>query len=205
MGAIKLEEIPTWSRKALQGITFWIGHRRALYDHYPLGESAFVAELCNLIFAHLDKDHVLECEMSYSKIAGKAHLPSIIGPKARADIVVLRKGAKGAEPVPAFVIEVKRGSASQKEIDNDLKRLAAINSVNTSLRTMLFVVCEAKRHGRFVSAEGQSIRGLHQIPDDAGHFRVRRTFKAAHAFKTRDTAQYASLVEVFAVRSQSPS
>lgn len=46
-------KVPRWALKSLQGITYWIGHRRSLYDQYPLGESAFVAELCNLIYAHL--------------------------------------------------------------------------------------------------------------------------------------------------------
>lgn len=44
---------PRWARKLLQGITYWIGHRRSLYDQYPLGESAFAAEFCNLIYAQL--------------------------------------------------------------------------------------------------------------------------------------------------------
>jgi hypothetical protein len=62
---------------------------------------------------------------------------------------------------------------------------------------MLFVVSEARRLPRFVTEDGQSLRGPHSIPDDRGHFRVRRTFKAAHAFKTIETAQYASLLEVY--------
>lgn len=193
-----LLEIPIWSRKALQGITYWIGHRRCLYSNYPLGESAFIAELCNLIFAHLGKHQTLRCEMMYSELAGGAELPELFGRRARADIVVLnRSEATGGEPVPKFIVEVKRGSAPTKEVDRDLRRLAAIARLNRECRVMLFIISEAKRLDRFVTSDGQSVSGPHKIPDDDGHFRIRRTFKAAHAFKTRDTAQYASLLEVY--------
>jgi hypothetical protein len=194
---MKLLDVPNWSRKSLQGITYWIGHRRSLYDRYPLGESAFVAEICNLIFAHLGKDYELQCEVMYKELSDGKPLPAIFGKRARADIVVSEKSSRGSDPVPRFVIEVKRGSAPTKEIDNDLQRLAAIARIDRGLRTMLFVVSEAKRLDRFVTSEGQSITGYHPIPDDIGHFRVRKTYKAAHAFKTRDRAQYASLLEVY--------
>jgi hypothetical protein len=194
----KLLALPEWSRKAMQGITFWIGHRRSLYDHYPLGESAFVAELCNLIYAHLDSDHALLCEVQYSALTASGDLPPIFGRRARADIVVAEAPTpKGGAPVPKYIIEVKRGCAPTREINLDLRRLAEIARLAPSCRTMLFVVSEAKRPGRFTTGDGQSLRGPHNIPDDPGHYRVRRTFKAAHAFKTIETAQYASVLEVY--------
>jgi hypothetical protein len=193
----KLIKPPTWSGKALQGITFWIGHRRSLYNHYPLGESAFVAELCNLIFAHLDKDHVLQCEVMYSELAKGKKLPDIFTKRARADIVVLKKSASQEEPIPKYIIEVKRGSAATKDINTDLRRLSAIKKMKPRYRTMLFIVSEAKRLDRFVTSDGQSVRGKENIPDDDGYYIVRRTYKAAHAFKTIETAQYASLLEVY--------
>jgi hypothetical protein len=193
-----LAKLPVWCAKAAQGITYWTGHRRCLYDDYPLGESAFVAEICNLIFAHLGKDEVLLCEVRYSELAAGGELPECIRPRARADIVVAEAPLqKGAEPLPKFVVEVKRGSAPKREIDADLRRLVSIRRMIPDYRAFLIVVAEAKRLDRFVTSEGQSVRDTHAIPDDEGHFRVRRTFKAAHAFKSRDTAQYASILEVY--------
>jgi len=49
----KFEKRPIWAIRALQGVTFWIGHRRCLYKQYPLAEGALVAELCNLFVADL--------------------------------------------------------------------------------------------------------------------------------------------------------
>jgi len=169
-----------------------------MYADYPLGESAFVAEICNLIFAHLSKDEVLLCEVRYSALAAGQQLPPQFPPRSRADIVVAAAPAqKGGDPSPKFVIEVKRGSAPKSEINADLKRLADIRRLVPHYRTFLFVVSEAKRPERFVTSEGQSFKGMFVIPDNEGHFRIRRTFKAAHAFKTRDTAQYASVIEVY--------
>jgi hypothetical protein len=195
---VALERIPLWSQKALQGITYWIGHRRSLYDHYPLGESAFVAELCNLIFAHL-RGHVLRCEVQYNEIAGETNLPNeVFGRRARADLVVFDNTDDASNPIAKYIIEVKRGSAPKREINNDLRRLLEIKRVIPECRTFLFVISEANRHKRFVTDDGQSVPGPHPVPGDAGgHFRNRRTFKAAHAFKTKDTAQYASCLEVY--------
>lgn len=192
-------KVPRWARKAIQGITYWIGHRRSLYDQYPLGEAAFVAELCNLFYAHLDSTtYTLKCEVAYKELAGEATLPTSFGRRARADIVVFKKSPKkDGAAVPKFIIEVKRGSAPTREINNDLKRLAEIARLTTDCRTMLIVVSEARRLNRFVTTEGKSVVGSHTIPDDEGHYFVRRTAKAAHAFSTIETAQYASLLEVY--------
>lgn len=196
---MKKPRIPPWARKAIQGITYWIGHRRSLYDQYPLGEAAFVAELCNLVYAHLDSTtYVLRCEVGYKELAGDTKLPSFLGKRARADIVVFKKPpTKDGTAIPKYIIEVKRGSAPAREINNDLKRLAEIARLTTDCRTMLIVVSEAKRLNRFVTRDGKSVGGSHAIPNDEGHYVVRRTAKAAHAFSTIETAQYASLLEVY--------
>jgi hypothetical protein len=54
--ATTLNRIPAWVDDALQGITFWIGHRRAMYRHSDLTEGAIVAELKNLINHGLVRD-----------------------------------------------------------------------------------------------------------------------------------------------------
>ena len=39
----------SWMEATLQGLAFWIGHRRAFFRHYPLPEEALVAEDCNFL------------------------------------------------------------------------------------------------------------------------------------------------------------
>ena len=179
----ELPALESWAKKSLQGITYWIGHRHCLYEHYPLGESAFVAELCNLIFAHLDKTKfTLRCEVLYRDLA--TDLPQkTFGALARADIVISKKSAiKGADGRPANIIEVKRGKASKTLIHADLRRLAEIQRHTQNCRTFLFVVCESYRPPNFITPDGVSVKGEYAIIDDAeACYRVRRTFKAAHA------------------------
>jgi hypothetical protein len=191
-----LLKLESWTTKALQGITYWTGHRRCLYEHYPLGESAFVAELCNLIFAHLDKAKFkLRCEVLYRDIA-KGLPQSTFGALARADIVIM---AQGDENCPTNIIEVKRCKSSKALIHLDLRRLAEIQRQTKDCRTFLFVVCESFRPKAFVTPKGVSVIGDQLIDkDDNACFRVRRTFKAAHAFTNKESGQYACCLEVFA-------
>jgi len=199
---LKSDSLPVlepWAKKALQGITFWIGHRHCLYEHYPLGESAFVAELCNLIFAHLDKTKfTLRCEVLYRDLAAELP-PEMFGALARADIVISKRSLiKGAEGRPTDIIEVKRGKATKALIHADLRRLAEVQRRTHTCRTFLFVVCESYRPSAFITSEGVSVGGEHAIIDDANAcYRVRRTFKAAHAYTNKESGQYACCLEVF--------
>ena len=188
---------PSWAQKALQGVCYWIGHRRQLYAGYPLSEGAFVAEVCNLIHANLPDRQMLRCEVMYSKLLDRP-VPkgSVLTELARADLVVLdRKTEK-----PVYVIELKRLSAGNSEINADLARLAEVKRHLPHLKAYLFLVSEAKRPTRFVNDEGASHRQWETIPNRNELYRVRRTWKAAHAFKSKDNAQYACLIEVFLER-----
>lgn len=73
--------MPPWAENVLQGIAYWIGHRRALYLHHYLTEGAIVAELANLMGAHLyDVDHgrqYLYCEIAYRNIAKRDTLGTV--------------------------------------------------------------------------------------------------------------------------------
>ena len=82
----KLERLPEWSEKALQGLAFWIGHRHSLYPNYPLAEGALVGEACNLIQANLRADQILLCEEQYSRLMPGGSWPAKLGPKSRADL-----------------------------------------------------------------------------------------------------------------------
>jgi hypothetical protein len=169
-----------------------------LYKDYPLSEGALVAEICNLIHANLPDQLTLLCEVMYTKfLPGETHVDELTQ-RARADLAVADRSEHDDENVAAkFIIEVKRASAPKTQIDADLRRLAAVRRAHPSARTFMFLVSEAKRPDRFVSPRGASRLGKFEIDESRGHYRVRRTLKAAHAFTKKGRAQYACLIEVY--------
>ena len=194
----RLEKWPKWVDRSLQGVTYWIGHRRCLYRDYPLAEGALVAEISNLIYGNLRGAYSLQCEVMYKTLLPQqaAPDPNILATKARADLVVAQKATDG-NYTAKFAIEVKRAGAPTAQINSDLRRLAEVRRVHPDMRTFMFIVAEANRPKRFVDADGKSILGKKKIPNSGGHYRVRRTWKAAHAFSHVESAQYACLVEVY--------
>jgi hypothetical protein len=65
-GALCDHEVGRYPELGGEGFTgrrFLDRHRRCPYRRYPLGEAAFVAEICNLIHANLKHNRVLECEV----------------------------------------------------------------------------------------------------------------------------------------------
>lgn len=203
MGA-SLDRWPAWSEKALQGLAFWIGHRHALYPNYPLGESALIAETCNLIFANLGPGEVLLCERQYTQLMPEGAWPGTQGARSRADLTIVtgltHSEAEAQVSLQGYlsaVIEVKRASAPKAQIDQDLKRLAIFKRANPAVRALLFVVAEAHRPKRFVASEGKAILGKNDISGQDAHYRVRRACKAAAAFSGKESAHYACIIEVF--------
>lgn len=200
---LTLPERQKWLEHALQGLAFWIGHRHSIFKDYPLSEGALVAEACNLIQANLPHELVLMPERMYKNLVSTHSKVEGVGDMARADLVLCTKetrkiGRDGdLSAHTKFVIEVKRWSSSRKSIDADLKRLHSYLKVATSgTRCFLFVVSESRAPGRFVK-DGKSILGLKRIPESDGHFRVRRTVKAAASFSGKETANYVCFLEVF--------
>ena len=102
--------------KFTPGVAYWMGHRRCLYRDYPLSEGALVAEVCNLIYANLPDHLELHCEVQYAKFVKSRELPKILQGKIRADLVIAEKPVRaGSDPVPEFIIEVKRASQIGQE------------------------------------------------------------------------------------------
>jgi hypothetical protein len=157
-----------------------------------------VAEVCNLIYANLPENLLLQCEVQYSRLLDGKPKPDLLTQRARADLVVASKPEKkGDAPISQFIIEVKRASAPTSQINADLERLAAVRHVHGDIRAFMFLIAEAERPDRFVSSDGTSIRGRLEIPKSKGYCRVRSTWKAAHAFSKPDRAQYACLLEAY--------
>lgn len=203
-----LPDRQTWLENALQGLVFWIGHRRAMYRHYPLAEGALVAEVCNLLCAHLPNGLKLHPEVMYRRILPESTALSQMGPQARADLVVIDSAISGGgrnqniSSQVRIVIEVKRARAGMKLIREDLARLrSVVKASGGQVRGFLIVVSEAGCPHDFVKG-GKSLPGLHPIQNAArleeGSFRVRRTVKASASFSEKASAHYACLVEVFA-------
>lgn len=192
-----------WLEHALQGLSFWIGHRHSLFNSYPLTEGALVAEACNLIQANLPHHLILLPECMYKNLVPpKTSIKEVSG-NSRADLVICSDNAKmtGREgnisQYVKFIIEVKRASAPNSEINRDLTRLHNyLKSTQNGSRAFLFVVSESLAPRRFVK-NGKSWLGTHQIPKCNGHYRVRRTVKAAASFSGKLSAHYVCLIEVF--------
>ena len=200
---LQLPERQQWLEKALQGLAFWMGHRHSLFSGYPLTEGALVAEACNLIQANLPHELILLPECMYQHLAPQGTQIENVTRQSRADLVLCDIAAESigregnvSEHV-RFVIEVKRGSAPNSEINSDLLRLHNyLFAIQNGARAFLFVVSESSAPGRFVK-NGKSWLGSHAIPNCSGNFRVRRTVKAAASFSGKSKAQYVCLVEVF--------
>lgn len=194
---------PIWAEKALQGLTFWMGHRQSLYSGYPLSEGALVAETCNLICANLLYDEALHCEVPYRALVLGSR-GSTVTQGMRVDLVVATKKFGRAEmkrgalqPFATSAIEVKLASASRKKIDEDIRRLAGLKVQNPKIRTFLFLVSETKRPSRFVLEDGTAVRGDFSIEDTSYVYSVRRTCKATSSFSGHNSAHYACIIEIF--------
>lgn len=199
----RLPERLKWLEHALQGLAFWIGHRHSLFNAYPLTEGALVAEACNLIQANIPHDLILLPECLYRNLVPDGTVIDQVTGQSRADLVLCMAEARplGREGnISAhvrFVIEVKRGSAPAREINSDLKRLYRyLQASHVEARAFLMVISEGVALRRFVR-DGKSILGVHEIPGCSGHFRIRRTVKAAASFSGKESAHYVSLIEVF--------
>lgn len=194
----KQKKYPAWLDRALQGITYWVGHRQSLYRGYHLSEGALVAELCNLIYANLPKEFKLRCEVQYSDIVAPAPLPEKLrGRQFRADLAIFdRSAGRDKEPTPRFVIEVKRAAAPQQQIDDDLDCLAEFHKQFPNIRPLLVVISESRRPKQFVTQNGHSIRKRKAIGDTGYESSVILTRKAAHSYGKRDKVHYACVVDV---------
>lgn len=95
-----IERLPYWAEDVLQGIAFWIGHRRTYYRYHPLTEGAITAELCNLLNAKLRNGEQLTCEVMYRKLIKKT-------------------GTKWGDERVDLLIEQSRNCVSSKDGDHN--------------------------------------------------------------------------------------
>jgi hypothetical protein len=186
---------PWWLRRALLGIAFWIGHRRAMYRGYPLGESALVAELCNLFFANLSSDLKVVCEVQYTSIFSDSAGAADTFRKTRADICVCRKtDDKNVYANTEFIFEVKR--ATSTDVESDLVRLATAKKLRPSIRTFLLLISEDNRPKKWVTDKNVGSKKRIETPNADAHCKVRAVMKAIPFFKAPQKAHYACAIEI---------
>lgn len=185
------DRIPSWLENAIQGITFWIGHRRAVYRHHELTEGAIVGELSNLIQANLRDKLRLSCEVKYTTLSVKKAFDKTLE-GGRVDLAVYSQ-TRSRRRAYSTVVEVKRSTAAVDQINKDFSRLSAFKKHNPNIRAFLIIVSQARKPTRFVSSTG----GAEQTRVDAVRTRVRRVCSASSALKRGDSAHYAVAVEVF--------
>jgi hypothetical protein len=111
MGLLLPERLQ-WLEHALQGLPFWIGHRRSMFPHYLLPEGDLVAEACNLIQGNLPPGLMLMPERMYRNLVSRDVPIDGVAPQERADLVLCKSAAKAVDPdgnlarYTKFVIEV---------------------------------------------------------------------------------------------------
>ncbi len=199
-----MEKIPQWLIDAMQGVTFWIGHRRTIFRHYPLSESALVTEACNLIQANISENYYLFPEQTYKKLS-KAPLPPILDKQKRADLAIYyseEKNTKKDVDNLRYVFEVKRANTTKKSRIKDIKRLACLleDKRNSNIRCFLIVISEHDMPEDYVTLEGNARTTKHFI--DCGntktaYYSVRRVLKASAGFRNKKSGHYACIIEVF--------
>ena len=194
-----------WLVNALQCLAYWVGYSRSRFFSYPLSEAAIVAEACALMQAKLPHELILVPERMYRTIMPNFSSSEHLTERSRADIVVCDKSArskgksKDISKDVRFVIEVKRTSASDSEMFEDLRRLGGfLKAANNDARAFLIVVSERKADRRFVQDGGVAVLGKRKVPGcgSSSRYCVRRVLKATQSFKAKGTAHYVCLIEV---------
>lgn len=200
---VKVDRIPSWFERALQGVAFWIGHRHALYPHHPLSEGALVAEAANLIHANLPGDKILLSERLHRTLVPGGTLGKILGQYGRADLAIVSKRAsryardENISRVTHAVIEMKKYTAGSSQIYHDLARLHEVMVLNDKrVRCFEIVVAESRLPKLFADKNGKGKRGVRAIPSCNGLYRVRRVCKATASFAKKGKAHYVCLLEV---------
>lgn len=199
-----LQPVPDWLINAMQGLCYWIGHHQAYYRFYPLFEGAISGELCKLIGSKVSGNGFLQCEGYYQDYMDDRT-------RSRMDLFVADSSHSGAlsqqDDPRRCAIEVKRGSAGKREIDQDIARLLELKRADPSIQTYLLIVSETslpKQYDWFATKSEGGI-DLKANPskfticnannEAIGYFKVRRVCKAMSSLSPKQVHS-AVLVEV---------
>ncbi|RZP54028.1 hypothetical protein D8T48_21250 [Vibrio vulnificus] len=198
--------IPNWTNDVLQGLCYWVGHRYSYYFDYPLGESALVGELCNLLSAKITSDQKLLSEVMRKNLGVKTK------DSTRCDLVIVNKAAGGRDDDVSndviTALEIKRACAGDNKFIEDLYRqhefLKAQSNLGSQAQAFLIVVSQRERPSIFVTEQGCAVKREKTCEYDDGNsihtvkYHVRRVCKATNSFgdQAPERAYYAVMIEV---------
>jgi hypothetical protein len=144
--------VPEWLVRAMQGVVFWMGLKRAYYKRYKLSEGALVDELTSLLAAALGASglgYKVTRELKRERLVPSTSKKKALGRKPAVDIAVER-GGKGRPAPPIACIEVKRAGQSYL---GDIDKLARYRA-NGGGVWRGFVLVIAERKPSFVTEDG---------------------------------------------------
>jgi hypothetical protein len=189
----RMDRLPNYVESAVQGLAFWIGHRRCIYPDYDLGEAALVAELANLMQLRLPNDQRLMCEVHHHRFLPTSYLAESLSRSTRADLVVGAyvdgRHKESSKVKPQAVIEVKRWSAEVNLLINrDLVRLCEIKLASPSVRCWLILICQGRLPARFINSNGTARRARLRdgLKKSQCFYKVRRVCMATASSLKRD-------------------
>ena len=196
-----LPDAPRWMSSPLQALSFWVAYQHVVYRHHLLPEGAIVAELTRLLDAEVGQETVVVREPMYRELVSTAGSKWVDA--CRCDLAVRIKGTGGRHGQVIAAIEVKRASASDDVVNEDLVALHQLKQADPTIRGFVVVVSQADWPRRWVTADGTANREVETLPvsepgqpDYEIHVRVRRVMKAAHSFQSFYKATYCCLLEV---------
>lgn len=196
-----LQRIPYWISAPMQALAFWVAYQNEIYRHHHLPEGALVAELARLIHGAIPSHLRLICEPLCLKFASESQ--GEWRNNQRVDLAIEEYRVAENPPRGIAVLEVKRYSAPQTELEHDLVKLKYLKESSERLSTYLLVVAQEEMPDIFVSPNGIASSEIHTlcIEDENKQaieiqYKVRLVKKASASFKSIWTATYCCLVEV---------
>ena len=158
--------VPEYIVNAMQGLAYWIGYKKCLYNHYSLSELAIVSEFSSLLQSGANENEIVLCERQYCNFFTEKNIPKDVN-KQRIDLTVVElKNIKEESPIildndnkqkigflrkkAKIVFEVKLQSSRKDLIDKDIEWLKKIKKENKSIVTYLLLVSENEIPKEFV-------------------------------------------------------
>ena len=80
-------KVPEYIVNAMQGLAYWIGYKKCLYNYYPLSECAIVSEFSSLLQSGANEDEIVLCERQYCNFFTEENIPEDVDGK-RVDLTV---------------------------------------------------------------------------------------------------------------------
>ena len=159
-------KVPKYIWNAMQGLAYWIGYKKRLYQYYSLSESAIVTEFCSLLQAGLNNNEIVLCERQYRNFFNK--VPKELK-RCRMDVTVAeiseqslitkkdlisnenKKKDAFLKEIAKVVFEVKLLDSPKSLKEIDFESLKKVKDNNGDVVTYFLLVSEDKIPCKFVN------------------------------------------------------